>query len=105
MASNLISNAVSHGAPGTPIVVQARQEAEQFVLAVTNHGPPIPTDARERLFQPFARGSTEGRQQGLGLGLFIVSEIAKAHGGTINVVSTDGGTTFTFSMPTARKAG
>ena len=53
----------------------------------------------EQLFQPFARGDVQSHQQGLGLGLYIASEIARAHGGTIDVASTPGETCFTFRMP------
>jgi sigma-B regulation protein RsbU (phosphoserine phosphatase) len=52
-----------------------------------------------RLFQPFARGDVRREQQGLGLGLYIASEIARAHGGTIEVTSSAEETCFTFSMP------
>jgi len=53
----------------------------------------------KRLFAPFTRGETQTDQKGLGLGLYIVSEIARAHGGTIDVSSTAGRTCFTFRMP------
>ena len=52
-----------------------------------------------KLFGPFVRGQDTGNQQGRGLGLFIVSQIASAHGGTIDVTSTDDETRFTFQMP------
>ena len=61
-----------------------------------------PAAARELLFQPFFRGMVRPSQQGLGLGLFIVNEIAKAHNGTVDVVSTEEFTCFTFSMPAQR---
>lgn len=99
LASNLVSNAVTHGAPGVPIEVEARTEDGRFRLSVTNGGVPIPEAARAQLFQPFFRGAVRRSQQGLGLGLFIVNEIAKAHGGTMEVVSTEELTRFTFSMP------
>ena len=99
LAANLISNAVTHGAPGVPIEVEARTTGERFIFSVTNGGVPIPPTARGQLFQPFFRGSVRRSQQGLGLGLFIVSEIAKAHGGTVDVTSTEEETRFTFSMP------
>jgi sigma-B regulation protein RsbU (phosphoserine phosphatase) len=99
LAANLISNAVTHGAPGMPIEVEARTEANSFVLSVTNGGVPIPPAARAQLFQPFFRGAVRRSQHGLGLGLFIVSEIAKAHGGTVEVLSTEELTRFTFRMP------
>ncbi|VVC55931.1 protein of unknown function [Beijerinckiaceae bacterium RH AL1] len=53
----------------------------------------------DRLFQPFFRGEVQSSQQGLGLGLHISSEIAKAHGGTIAVTSSPVQTRFTFRMP------
>ena len=55
----------------------------------------------ERLFQPFFRGTVRPSQEGLGLGLYIASEIARAHSGEIAVSSTPAETRFTFSMPTA----
>jgi signal transduction histidine kinase len=56
----------------------------------------------ERLFSPFSRGEVRPSQQGLGLGLYIASEIAKAHGGTIDVTSTSEVTCFTLRMPLQR---
>jgi sigma-B regulation protein RsbU (phosphoserine phosphatase) len=99
LAGNLISNAVTHGAPGVPIEVSARSNDDTFIFSVANGGVPIPQEARARLFQPFFRGAVRRSQQGLGLGLFIVSEIAKAHGGTMEVISNETGTRFVFSMP------
>lgn len=99
LASNLIANAVTHGAPGIPIEVVAHTADDRFVLAVANGGVPIPPAARAQLFQPFFRGAVRRSQQGLGLGLFIVNEIAKAHGGTVDVASSEEETRFTFSMP------
>lgn len=98
LAANLISNAVTHGASGTPVEVHAHSADGRFELSVTNQGQPIPDDIREQLFQPFVRGDGHRNQQGLGLGLFIVNEIAKAHGGTVTVVSTEEATRFTFAM-------
>ena len=99
LTSNLLSNAVTHGAPGLPIEVEAATREGLFSLSIVNGGVPIAPEAREQLFQPFFRGAVRRSQQGLGLGLFIVSEIAKAHGGAMNVVSTEEETRFTFSMP------
>ena len=75
---------------------------EQFELAVCNAGNPISAAAMERLFYPFSRGEVRPSQQGLGLGLYIASEIAKAHGGTIDVTSTPELTCFTLRMPLQR---
>jgi sigma-B regulation protein RsbU (phosphoserine phosphatase) len=99
LASNLITNAVTHGAPGVPIEVEAHTGEGMFVLSVVNGGVPIPPAARAQLFQPFFRGAVRRSQQGLGLGLFIVNEIAKAHDGSMAVESSDEETRFTFSMP------
>jgi signal transduction histidine kinase len=71
----------------------------QFELAVYNSGTPIPPAAMERLFHPFSRGNVRPSQQGLGLGLYIASEIARAHGGRIDVTSSPEETCFTFRMP------
>ena len=102
LASNLLSNAVAHGAPDVPIEFEARSGKGQFKLSVANGGMPIAPAAREHLFQPFFRGAVRRSQQGLGLGLFIVNEIAIAHAGSMEVVSTDEQTRFTFSMPLVR---
>jgi phosphoserine phosphatase RsbU/P len=99
LASNLIANAVTHGAPGVPIEVEAHIARGRFVLSVANGGVPIPPTAKAQLFQPFFRGAVRLSQQGLGLGLFIVNQIAKAHGGTVDVASSELETRFTFSMP------
>ena len=96
--SNLLGNALTYGTEGEPVTVVAKTE-EQFELAVCNKGSPIPPDAMERLFSPFSRGEVRPSQQGLGLGLYIAFEIAKAHGGTIDVTSTPELTCFTLKMP------
>lgn len=99
LASNLIANAVTHGAPGLPIEVEASARDGRFVLSVANGGAPIPPETRAQLFQPFFRGAVRRSQQGLGLGLFIVDQIAKAHGGAMEVTSDKDETRFIFSMP------
>ncbi|MET4291914.1 sigma-B regulation protein RsbU (phosphoserine phosphatase) [Bradyrhizobium sp. LB1.3] len=97
--SNLLGNAISHGAPDRTVRVEASAKADKFELSVANAGAAIPEDARKRLFQPFYRGEAQGHSQGLGLGLYIAAEIAKAHGGTIEVDSSQTETRFTFRMP------
>lgn len=97
--SNLLGNALIYGAEGTPVTVSAKTADDRFELAVCNSGNPIAPAAMERLFQPFARGEVRPSRQGLGLGLYIASEIAKAHGGTIDATSTPELTCFTFRMP------
>jgi signal transduction histidine kinase len=95
--TNLLTNAVNHGLPGEPIRVTVRTSDAAVALAVTNAGPPIDPAKISLLFQPFKRGSTTST--GLGLGLYIVSEIARAHGGRVECMSTDEGTTFTLYLP------
>jgi sigma-B regulation protein RsbU (phosphoserine phosphatase) len=100
LLSNLLGNAISHGAAEKPIYVGARTgKGSGLELWVANGGDAIPEDAMERLFEPFVRGRARGYQQGLGLGLHIASEIAKAHGGSLSVISSDRETRFTFQIP------
>ncbi|MGQ3298844.1 GAF domain-containing sensor histidine kinase [Reyranella sp.] len=99
LLSNLLGNAVVHGAPGTPIDVEAKVKDGTFELSVRNAGDPIPDAALAKLFQPFFRGEARPSQQGLGLGLYICSEIARAHGGTLTASSTPEATTLLFRMP------
>ena len=68
---------------------------------MANVGDPIPPARMEVLFQPFARAEHHHGQQGLGLGLYIAAEIARAHGGQLTVASDGAETRFTFSMPLA----
>jgi len=99
MFSNLLGNAVTHGDPERPIVIEAFVADGVFNLSIANGGEPIPLAAKERLFQPFYRGQVRPSLQGLGLGLYIANQIAGAHGGRIEVTSDDAETRFTFSMP------
>jgi nitrogen fixation/metabolism regulation signal transduction histidine kinase len=79
VASNLVANAIKHGTPNQLIRVLAATDERSFELAVANQGEPIDPVVIEKLFQPFFRGRASN--QGLGLGLYIASEIARAHGG------------------------
>ena len=99
LLSNLVANALTHGAPDLPITVRAEIVSSTFVLSVENGGPPLSKALISRLFQPFFRAAAPSSQQGLGLGLFIVSEIARAHGGTMDISSTSDSTTFIFRLP------
>ena len=67
-------------------------------ISVANAGDPISPEALERLFQPFYRTAARHDHQGLGLGLYIASEIARAHEGTLDVRSNADETRFTFRM-------
>jgi sigma-B regulation protein RsbU (phosphoserine phosphatase) len=99
LLSNLAANALMYGRIDAPIAVRASTRDGTLEISVANSGSPIPEAARRKLFQPFTRGTAQKDQQGLGLGLYISSEIAKAHGGTLNVTSTTNETRFTFQMP------
>ncbi len=99
--SNLLGNALTHGATEMPIRVSASASGGVFELSVSNSGEPIPPAAMKQIFQPFFRGISSPSQQGLGLGLYIASEIARAHGGTLDVVSSPEETRFTFRMALA----
>jgi PAS domain S-box-containing protein len=103
LLSNLLGSAFVYGAPASPIHVRARTEDGYFELSVFNLGATIDPLDFERLFQPFFRAEVRGSREGLGLGLYICSEIAKAHGGTLGVSSENGTTSFTLRIPTKAK--
>lgn len=96
--SNLLGNALTHGDKSAAIEVNATSADGVFELAVSNKAPRIPEATLKQLFQPFSRGKIKKEQQGLGLGLYIASEIANAHGGTLTVNSTEDQITFTFRL-------
>ena len=99
--SNLLSNALTHGSDAAPVTVRAGTRDGWFELSVGNAGEPIPADTRSRLFHPFTRATARPMQEGLGLGLYIASEIARAHDGVLSVRSDETETRFTFRMPVA----
>ncbi|BCW91060.1 Adaptive-response sensory-kinase SasA [Alphaproteobacteria bacterium SO-S41] len=99
LLSNLIGNALTHGAVDGPIRVRAATEGEVFELSVANGGTPIPEATQAKLFQPFTRGEIQQHKEGLGLGLYIASEIARAHNGALSVASSPEETRFTLRMP------
>lgn len=99
LVSNLLGNALTHGTPDEPVRFSAATDEQRLELWIANGGAPISSDAMTGLFQPFFKGEAGTSQRGLGLGLHIASEIARAHGGTIMVSSDDEETRFTFVMP------
>jgi signal transduction histidine kinase len=101
LLSNLLANAITYGDQGRPIQVLAKTVEGKFVLEVANFGAPISGKAMEHLFKPYTRGERPS-QHGLGLGLYIASQIAGAHGGTLNATSDDDVTRFVFEMPQLR---
>ena len=97
--SNLLGNAVEHGAGGA-VRVRAVGEVERVLLEFHNRGAPIDPEELPRLFEPFHRGDRSRHGHGLGLGLYIVSQIVRAHGGSVRVSSTlEEGTTFSVVLP------
>ncbi|MCW6509630.1 sensor histidine kinase [Lichenifustis flavocetrariae] len=105
LVSNLLANALTHGADDRPVRIEAIVDRAAFELSVANEGKPIPVEVLERIFQPFERGAVRPGQQGLGLGLYIASEIAQSHGGTLEALSSSDGTRFTFRIPAAIRPG
>jgi signal transduction histidine kinase len=100
VASNLLANALTHGFPSLPIELTAKQEGDEWVLEVWNAGDPIPAAYISKIFEPFWRPATSGSRNGLGLGLYISSQIVKAHEGTLTVSSTrEFGTQFKARFP------
>ncbi|HEX6839462.1 MAG TPA: ATP-binding protein, partial [Polyangia bacterium] len=106
VVANLVGNAAKYGEGGAPIAVTVTEAGEGVRLRVHNEGPPIPAEVLPSIFDPFRRGHDHReRAESLGLGLYIVSEIVRAHGGTIEAASTaEEGTTFTVTLPRAAPA-
>jgi PAS domain S-box-containing protein len=97
--SNLTSNAVRHGTPGSPVTLRLTGDDERVAVEVHNRGT-IPSDILPRIFEPFRSGRHyASRGEGLGLGLFIAKAIARAHGGGLEVDSSNGATTFRLVLP------
>jgi len=90
LLSNLVANAVTYAPPDDRIVVRVAGTPTAVELSVENGGAPIPEAERARLFDPFRRGTVSRDSRGLGLGLFIVQQIARAHGGDVDLAARDG---------------
>mgnify|MGYP000211941096 CR=1 FL=1 len=100
LLSNLVGNAVTHGDKTAPVHVNAWSQDGEIFISVLNQGAPIANQLLPFLFEPFTRSEAGLHGEGLGLGLYIASQIAKAHGGTLTVTSTlEAGTTFTTRFP------
>lgn len=100
--ANLVANALQAGPPDQPVHLHARQEANMVRLQVTDHGPGIPAEERERIFAPFQRLDDHTTHQGLGLGLAIARGFTEAMNGTLKPTDTPGGgLTMTLTLPTA----
>jgi len=102
--TNLTTNALKYSPQGTPVSIHIDGRDDHVELAVRNEGPAIPPERLDRLFEPPQRASDEidRNTRSLGLGLYIVDSIVRAHGGTVGVRSTDdAGTTFRVQLPRA----
>lgn len=105
LVSNLVSNAMQHGKENGAVTIRLVGAGQEVRLEVHNEGPPIAPEAMPSLFDPTMRPAMQSTERdegssGLGLGLYIVREIARAHGGDVGVESAEGaGTTFTVRLP------
>ncbi len=99
--SNLVGNALQHGSPSAPIIVESRISGDDAVLTIENEGPGIGKEQLGKLFEPYQRGMDAAPRHGsMGLGLFIAREVIAAHGGTIEVDSQPHSRTrFTVRLP------
>jgi PAS domain S-box-containing protein len=109
VVQNLVDNALKYGSASSPVNVRWSRQGDplqgDLVLTVHNEGPPIPEDLLAHVFEPYRSGaqSARGSSDSMGLGLFIVREIVRAHGGDVSVASEPGqGTTFTVRVPARR---
>ena len=102
VVSNLTANALQHSPEDAIVEVRIRGSQQHLVLQVHNSGPPIPPDVLAKVFEPFTTGASpaEALNEHIGLGLYIVREIARAHQGTVDVCSrADHGTSFVVKLP------
>lgn len=100
MVGNLVANAIAYGDTHREVTITTSVLGDRAEIAVHNWGAPIPRDKIASLFQPMVRGAVGGTGRSVGLGLFIILEIAKAHGGTVEVESNEAsGTTFLAVLP------
>ncbi len=105
--SNLLGNALQHSSPDSPVRLSLRGEPSDVVIEVHNSGNPIPPGELPRIFDPLIRGSsaehpTANRPCSIGMGLYIAREVARSHGGRIDVASNkEEGTRFTIRLPRA----
>jgi light-regulated signal transduction histidine kinase (bacteriophytochrome) len=101
LLDNLLGNARNHGEPGRPIRLDLRQDGGAAEIAVANHGSEIPPEVARDLFNPYKRQSVGNPRNrgGLGLGLYIASEIAQAHGGSLDYAWQPPCVVFTCRLP------
>jgi signal transduction histidine kinase len=98
--ANLVANAIKYGPERSPIVVQTLREAGTFTVRVTDDGPGVAPEERERIFEKFSRGRRSTAVAGAGLGLAIARSLAELHGGTLRYEDAEGGgATFVLTVP------
>jgi signal transduction histidine kinase len=103
--SNLLGNALQHGSDAFPVTLRMHGDASTVFINVHNGGEPIPPGELPRIFDPLIRGTSADKPKhnrigSIGMGLYIAREVAKSHGGRIEVHSTaDAGTSFIICMP------
>jgi two-component system, OmpR family, sensor kinase len=104
MAANLIENALLHTPPGTPVTVSVRRGGDDVTLEVADRGPGVPVPMRERVFERFSSGTSDGaRSHGTGLGLAIVKAVADGHAGRVELLeAAGGGARFVVTLPATR---
>jgi signal transduction histidine kinase len=102
---DLLSNAVGFSPPGETVTLSAERRPDAVVFRVTDHGPGIPPEAKDRVFEWFETDSMGSQHRGSGLGLSLVRSFVELHSGTVTIDSTLGeGTTVTCVFPTMQEA-
>jgi PAS domain S-box-containing protein len=99
VVSNLVVNAIQHGSSTEPVHVRLGAVDGHASIEVVNRGSTLPAADRTRIFEPFSRAGSDSAAGGVGLGLYIVREIVRSHGGSINVASDEGETRFEVRLP------
>jgi signal transduction histidine kinase len=102
VVSNLVENALAHSSAGSPVSMAISAQAGCIDVVVENSGRPIPPEQLPTIFDAFRRGAARDSRTGLGLGLYIVAQIVKAHGGTVAAQSDEGGTRFEVMLPRSK---
>ena len=95
----LIDNALRYAPPGKPIEVIAAHDRGRVVVRVSDHGPGVPVEEREHIFERFHRGTASSLESGFGLGLAIGRELAERMGGELTLVDSAHGACFALTLP------
>ena len=88
---NLIENACKYSPPQSPVEIGCRREQSMVLLSVRDHGPGVPTDERDQVFERFRRGRNKAEIPGTGIGLAVVKTLVEQMGGSVSVQDADGG--------------